>query len=108
MLHKCWEWTLLHPTIKPCRAYILLNLEPELDAYDPQAATKTLGAADLVVMMSAYKKHIPLLMQIMLTSCFQFLRLLKPQVLSSIQRDVYKTLMGSLRRLEIRVLHGRY
>lgn len=45
------------PTIKPCRAYILLNLEPELDAYDPQAATKTLGAADLVVMMSAYKKN---------------------------------------------------
>ncbi len=45
------------PTIKPCRAYILLNLEPELDAYDPQAATKTLGAADLVVMMSAYKNN---------------------------------------------------
>ena len=46
------------PTIKPCRAYILLNLEPELDTYDPQAATKTLGAADLVVMMSAYKKNV--------------------------------------------------
>jgi len=45
------------PTIKPCHAFILLNLEPELDAYDPQAATKTLGAADLVVMMSAYKKN---------------------------------------------------
>ena len=45
------------PAIKPCRAYMLLNLEPELDAYDPQAATKTLGAADLVVMMSAYKKN---------------------------------------------------
>jgi NADH-quinone oxidoreductase subunit G len=43
--------------IKPCRAYILLNLEPELDAYNPQVATKTLGAADLVVMMSAYKKN---------------------------------------------------
>jgi NADH-quinone oxidoreductase subunit G len=35
----------------------LLNLEPELDAYNPQAATKTLGAADLVVMMSAYKRN---------------------------------------------------
>jgi len=46
------------PAIKPCRAYILLNLEPELDAYDPQAATKTLGASDLVVMMSAYKRNI--------------------------------------------------
>lgn len=45
------------PSIMPCRAYILLNIEPELDAYNPQAATKTLGAADLVVMMSAYKRN---------------------------------------------------
>ena len=46
------------PAIKPCRAYILLNLEPELDSYDPQAATEALGAGDLVVMMSPYKRNI--------------------------------------------------
>lgn len=45
-------------TTEPCRAYMLLNLEPELDAYNPQVATKTLGAADLVVMMSAYKRNV--------------------------------------------------
>ncbi|MGY8848147.1 MAG: NADH-quinone oxidoreductase subunit NuoG [Burkholderiales bacterium] len=44
------------PSTKSCRAYLLLNLEPELDSYDPQAATKALDGADLVVMMSAYKK----------------------------------------------------
>ena len=43
--------------INPCRAYILLNFEPEFDTYNPQAATKTLGTADLVVMMSAYKRN---------------------------------------------------
>jgi NADH-quinone oxidoreductase subunit G len=40
-----------------CKAYVLLNLEPELDSYNPQRAVKTLAAADLVVMMSAYKSH---------------------------------------------------
>jgi NADH-quinone oxidoreductase subunit G len=44
------------PGTNPCRAYVLLNLEPELDTYDPQAATKALDGADLVVMMSAYKQ----------------------------------------------------
>lgn len=44
------------PGTNPCRAYLLLNLEPELDAYDPQAAAKALDGADLVVMMSAYKQ----------------------------------------------------
>tara|TARA_Y100001960_G_scaffold332467_1_gene433078 strand:+ start:76 stop:1989 length:1914 start_codon:yes stop_codon:yes gene_type:complete len=43
---------------KPCRAYILLNLEPELDTYNPQKAVKTLNSADLVVMMSSYKKNV--------------------------------------------------
>ena len=43
---------------KPCRAYILLNLEPELDTYNPQVAIKTLDSADLVVMMSLYKRNI--------------------------------------------------
>jgi NADH-quinone oxidoreductase subunit G len=43
------------PTIAPCQAYVLLNIEPELDAYNPQAAMKTLDAAELVVMMSTYK-----------------------------------------------------
>jgi len=40
-----------------CKAYVLLNLEPELDSYNPQRALKALAAADLVVMMSAYKSH---------------------------------------------------
>ncbi len=43
------------PSIEPCRAYVLLNLEPELDTYNPQAAMKTLDAAELVVVMSTYK-----------------------------------------------------
>ncbi len=39
---------------KPCRAYVLLSLEPELDSYNPQRIMKALDAAELVVMMSAY------------------------------------------------------
>jgi NADH-quinone oxidoreductase subunit G len=39
----------------PCQAYILLNLEPELDSYNPQQALRALEAAELVVMLSAYK-----------------------------------------------------
>jgi NADH-quinone oxidoreductase subunit G len=42
---------------EPCRAYILMNLEPELDSYDPRQAVKTLEAAELVVMITAYKSH---------------------------------------------------
>ncbi len=42
---------------EPCRAYVLMNLEPEFDSHNPQQAMKTLAAGDLVVMMSAYKKH---------------------------------------------------
>jgi NADH-quinone oxidoreductase subunit G len=37
-----------------CRAYLLMNLEPELDSYNPQGARKALDEADLVVMMTAF------------------------------------------------------
>lgn len=46
------------PVAEPCRAFVLMNLEPEFDSYNPQQAMKTLAAAELVVMMSAYKKHV--------------------------------------------------
>ncbi len=42
---------------KPCRAFILMNLEPDLDSYDPQETRRALGAAELVVLMSAYKSN---------------------------------------------------
>ncbi len=41
----------------PKKAYLLLNTEPELDMYDPQAAIAAMKAADMVVAMSAYKHH---------------------------------------------------
>jgi NADH-quinone oxidoreductase subunit G len=41
----------------PRKAYILLNVEPELDMHDPQQAMAAMYAADLVVAMSAYKHH---------------------------------------------------
>ena len=41
----------------PRRAYILLNVEPELDMHDPQQAMTAMRAADMVVAMSAYKHH---------------------------------------------------
>ncbi|HEX7985507.1 MAG TPA: NADH-quinone oxidoreductase subunit NuoG [Duganella sp.] len=37
------------------QAYVLLNVEPELDAYNPQAAIAALKKAEMVVVMSAYK-----------------------------------------------------
>jgi NADH-quinone oxidoreductase subunit G len=37
------------------KAYVLLNAEPELDAADPQAAKTALNAAEMVVVMSAFK-----------------------------------------------------
>ncbi len=43
---------------QPRKAYLLLNAEPELDCYDPQAARAALDAADMVVAMSAYKHGI--------------------------------------------------
>jgi len=39
----------------PCRAFILMNLEPELDSYNPRQTIKALDAAELVVMLTAYK-----------------------------------------------------
>ena len=39
----------------PRKAYILLNVEPELDMHDPQQAMAAMHAADMVVAMSAYK-----------------------------------------------------
>ncbi|MBI5430914.1 MAG: NADH-quinone oxidoreductase subunit G [Nitrosomonadales bacterium] len=41
----------------PRKAYLLLNVEPELDMHDPQQAISAMKAADLVVAMSAYKHH---------------------------------------------------
>jgi len=41
----------------PRKAYILLNVEPELDMHDPQQAMAAMRAADMVVAMSAYKHH---------------------------------------------------
>jgi len=41
----------------PRKAYVLLNVEPELDCADPQHALAAMQAADLVIAMSAYKHH---------------------------------------------------
>jgi len=41
----------------PRKAYVLLNVEPELDMYDPQMAMDAMRSADMVVAMSAYKHH---------------------------------------------------
>ena len=41
----------------PRKAYILLNVEPELDVHDPQLAMIAMRSADMVVAMSAYKHH---------------------------------------------------
>jgi len=39
----------------PRKAYLLLNVEAELDMYDPQQAMAAMHAADMVVALSAYK-----------------------------------------------------
>jgi NADH-quinone oxidoreductase subunit G len=39
----------------PRKAYVLLNVEPELDCADAQQATAAMQAADLVIAMSAYQ-----------------------------------------------------
>ncbi|MFZ1547374.1 MAG: NADH-quinone oxidoreductase subunit NuoG [Candidatus Nitrotoga sp.] len=39
------------------KAYILLNVEAELDMQNPQQAIAAMGAADMVVALSAYKHH---------------------------------------------------
>ncbi len=41
--------------LAPRKAYLLLNVEPELDVADPQLARAALQQADMVVAMSAYK-----------------------------------------------------
>ncbi len=41
----------------PRKAYILLNVEPELDMQNPQQALSAMHAADMVVALSAYKHH---------------------------------------------------
>lgn len=37
------------------KAYLLLNVEPELDCFDPQAARAALDKAEMVVVLSAFK-----------------------------------------------------
>jgi NADH-quinone oxidoreductase subunit G len=39
----------------PRKAYLLLNVEPELDAHNPQQAMAAMQAADMVVALSAFK-----------------------------------------------------
>jgi NADH-quinone oxidoreductase subunit G len=41
----------------PRKAYVLLNVEAELDCANPQQAMAALQTADLVIAMSAYKHH---------------------------------------------------
>ncbi|OGS94777.1 MAG: NADH-quinone oxidoreductase subunit G [Gallionellales bacterium RIFCSPLOWO2_12_FULL_57_18] len=41
----------------PRKAYLLLNVEPELDMQNPQQAMTAMYAADMVVALSAYKHH---------------------------------------------------
>ncbi|MBI5436832.1 MAG: NADH-quinone oxidoreductase subunit G [Nitrosomonadales bacterium] len=41
----------------PRKAYVLLNAEPELDCANSQQALSAMNAADLVVVLSAYKHH---------------------------------------------------
>lgn len=41
----------------PRKAYVLLNVEPELDLHNPQQAMAAMAAADMVVALSAYKHH---------------------------------------------------
>jgi NADH-quinone oxidoreductase subunit G len=38
------------------KAYLLLNVEPELDSFNPQVARAALGKADMVVVMSPFKQ----------------------------------------------------
>ncbi|MES1982278.1 MAG: NADH-quinone oxidoreductase subunit NuoG [Pseudomonadota bacterium] len=41
----------------PRKAYVLLNVEAELDMHDPQKAMAALAGAEMVVALSAYKHH---------------------------------------------------
>ncbi|MFH1043892.1 MAG: NADH-quinone oxidoreductase subunit NuoG [Pseudomonadota bacterium] len=40
---------------EPRKAYLLLNVEPELDCHDPRAALQAMQVAEFVVCLSAYK-----------------------------------------------------
>lgn len=42
----------------PCQAYILMNLEPEFDAYNPQQAMKEISNAEFVVSLSSFRGNI--------------------------------------------------
>jgi len=44
---------------QPCNAYILLNIEPELDCYDTRRALQSINQAEFVVSLSSYKGNIP-------------------------------------------------
>lgn len=41
----------------PRKAYVLLNVEPELDCANPQEAIGAIKSADTVIVLSAYKHH---------------------------------------------------
>ncbi len=41
----------------PRKAYVLLNVEPELDMHNPLQAMTAMHAADMVVVLSAFKHH---------------------------------------------------
>ena len=43
----------------PRKAYVLLNVEPELDCNDPRAAMQAMDAAEFVIALSAYKGKAP-------------------------------------------------
>ncbi len=42
----------------PCQAYILMNLEPEFDAYNPRQAMKVIGNAEFIVSLSSFKGNV--------------------------------------------------
>ncbi|MBE0612254.1 MAG: NADH-quinone oxidoreductase subunit G [Burkholderiales bacterium] len=44
---------------EPRKAYVLLNVEPELDCQNPQAAMKAMQDAEFVICLSAYKGSAP-------------------------------------------------
>ncbi|MDD4979219.1 MAG: NADH-quinone oxidoreductase subunit NuoG [Gallionella sp.] len=50
----------------PRKAYLLLNVEAELDTHDAQAAMAAMQSADMVVAMSAYKHQASLYADVML------------------------------------------
>ncbi|WP_430229669.1 NADH-quinone oxidoreductase subunit NuoG [Nitrosomonas communis] len=48
----------LNNVASPCQAYILMNLEPEFDAYNPQQAMKAMSNAEFVVSLSSFKGNV--------------------------------------------------